>query len=65
MYAMKVVTSLVLHIMMFPFNGKVVTLDHFSYYNPQASTNPDNVLPMVGKVNPTPCVEISLCVQGF
>ena len=43
MYAMKAVTSLVLHIMMFPFNGKVVTFDHLRKYNPQASTNSDNV----------------------
>ena len=34
MYAMKAVASSMFHTMMFPFNGKLVTLDQLSYYNP-------------------------------
>ena len=58
MYAMKVVTSLVFCIMMFPFNGKVVILDQLSYYNPHASTNLENSFPMVSETSITPYVEI-------
>ena len=55
---MKAITSLVFHIMMFPFNGNVVTLDQISYYNPNASYNPDNVFATVMDAKNTPYLEI-------
>ena len=39
MYTMKEMASLVFHITMFPFNGKVVTLSQLNYYHPHATTN--------------------------
>ena len=59
MYSMKAAASSVFCIMMFPFNGKVVTLDQLSYYNPNASTNPKNVFPTVNETNNTSYVEIN------
>ena len=53
MYAMKVVTSLVFHIMMFPFNGEVFTLDQISYYKPHMFVNPENIFLMVSGTNIT------------
>jgi len=48
MYTMKVITSFVFHLMMFPHEGKVVTLYQLTYYEPQPATNVDNVFPIVG-----------------
>jgi hypothetical protein len=47
MYAMKVVASSVFHTMMFPHNGKIVTIDQVSHYEPNPSSNIDNILPFV------------------
>lgn len=47
MYAMKVVPSIVFHLMMFPHNSKVVTLDQITYHDPKFTMNPKNVLPAV------------------
>ena len=58
MYVMKAVVSLVLCIMMFTYNGKVITLDQLRYYNPNALANPENVLPTISETNNTPYVEI-------
>jgi hypothetical protein len=47
MYAMKVVASSVFHTMMFPHNGKIITIDQLTHYEPNHSTNIDNILPLV------------------
>jgi hypothetical protein len=47
MYAMKVVASSVFHTMMFPHNGKIITIDQITHYEPNHSTNIDNILPLV------------------
>jgi hypothetical protein len=47
MYAMKAVASSVYWTIMFPHNGKIVTLDQLSYYEPNPSTNVDNILPLI------------------
>jgi hypothetical protein len=47
MYAMKVVASSVFRMMMFPHNGKIVTIDQITHYEPNHSTNIDNILPLV------------------
>ena len=64
-YTMKADVSSVFCIMIFLFNGKVVTLDQLNYYDPHASTNPENILPKVGEANPTPYVNISLDVYNI
>jgi hypothetical protein len=47
MYVMKAVTSYVLRTMMFPHNGKIITIDQVSHYDPNPSSNVDNILPFV------------------
>jgi hypothetical protein len=47
MYAMKAVASSVFHTMMFPHNGKIITIDQVSHYEPNPSSNIDNILPFV------------------
>ena len=47
MYAMKAVASSVFRTMMFPHNGKIVTIDQLTHYEPNHSTNIDNILPLV------------------
>jgi hypothetical protein len=47
MYVMKFVASSVFHTMMFPHNGKIVTIDQVSHYEPNPSSNIDNILPLV------------------
>jgi hypothetical protein len=47
MYAMKAMASSVFQTIMFPHNGKIVTIDQVSYYEPNPSANFDNVLPLI------------------
>jgi hypothetical protein len=47
MYAMKVIASFVFQTMMFPHNGKIVTIDQITHYEPNHSANIDNILPLV------------------
>jgi hypothetical protein len=47
MYAMKVVASSIFHTMMFPHNGKIITIDQVSHYEPNPSANIDNFLPLI------------------
>jgi hypothetical protein len=47
MYAMKAVASSVFQTMMFPHNGKIVTIDQVSHYEPNPSANIDNILPLI------------------
>jgi hypothetical protein len=47
MYAMKAVASSVFRTMMFPHNEKIITIDQFSHYEPNPSTNIDNILPLI------------------
>jgi hypothetical protein len=44
MYAMKVIASSVFRIMMFPHNKKIITIDQVSHYEPNPSSNIDNIL---------------------
>jgi hypothetical protein len=48
MYAMKVVASSVFRKMIFPHNGKLVTIDQLTYHDPQAQLHPDNVVSSLG-----------------
>jgi hypothetical protein len=47
MYAMKATTSFVFRKMMFPHNGKIMTIAQVSHYEPNPSTNLDNILPLI------------------
>jgi hypothetical protein len=47
MYAMKALASSVFQMMMFPHNGKIITIDQLTHYKPNHSTNIDNILPLV------------------
>jgi hypothetical protein len=47
MYAMKAVASSVFRTMMFPHNGKIITIDQVSHYEPNPSANLDNILPLI------------------
>jgi hypothetical protein len=47
MYAMKAVASSVFRTMMFPHNGKIVTIDQLTHYEPNHSTNITNIIPLV------------------
>jgi hypothetical protein len=47
MYAMKAVASSVFQTMMFPHNGKIVTIDQVSHYEPNPSANLDKILPLI------------------
>jgi hypothetical protein len=44
MYAMKAIASYVFQMMMFPHNGKIITIDQVSHYEPNPSSNIDNIL---------------------
>jgi hypothetical protein len=41
------VASSVFQMMMFPHNGKIITIDQVSHYGPNHSTNIDNILPLI------------------
>jgi hypothetical protein len=47
MYAMKAVSTSVFQTMMFPHNGKIVTIDQVSHYEPNLYANIDNILPLI------------------
>jgi hypothetical protein len=47
MYAMKPVASSVFRTIMFPHNGKIVTIDQVSHYEPNPSANLNNILPLI------------------
>jgi hypothetical protein len=47
MYAMKEVASSVFRTMMFPHNGKIITIDQVSHYEPNSSANINNILPLI------------------
>jgi hypothetical protein len=47
MYAMKAVASSIFRTMMFPHNGKIMTIDQVSHYEPNPSAKLDNILPLI------------------
>jgi hypothetical protein len=59
MYAMKEVASSIFRTIMFPHNGKIVTIDQVSHYEPNPSANLDNILPLIHTNHDTyPLVEM-------
>ena len=47
MYSMRVIASTVFHLMMFPNDGNIMTVDQLTYHDPQGIMTPANVIPMV------------------
>jgi hypothetical protein len=47
MYAMNAVASSMFRTMMFPHNGKIVTIEQLIHYEPNHSANIDNILPII------------------
>jgi hypothetical protein len=47
MYAMKAVASSIFRTIMFPHNGKIVTIDQLTHYEPNPSASLDNILPLI------------------
>jgi hypothetical protein len=59
MYAMKALASSVFQTMMFPHNGKIITIDQVSHYEPNPPSNIDNILPLVHtNSDPYPLIEM-------
>lgn len=48
MYEMSAVVSSVFRVMMFPHDGKMITIDQLTYYEKKTLTTPDGVLPFIG-----------------
>ena len=51
MYAMRAVASTFFHLMMFPHEGKIVTIDQLTYHDPQGLTTPANIIPMINTID--------------
>ena len=56
---MKVIVSSVFRIILFPFDGKIVTVDQLSFYTLDYSSLPSSSIPLVGGV-PDSYVSISI-----
>jgi hypothetical protein len=52
MYYINVIASLVFHTMIFPHNGKIMSLDQFMYYDPKPKTNLENIFYTLGGNQP-------------
>ena len=52
MYAIRAVASTVFYLMMFPHEGKIVTVDKLTYHDPQGLTTPANVIPTITTIKP-------------
>jgi hypothetical protein len=61
MDTMKAFASSIFRTMMFPHNGKIITIDQVSHYEPNPSSNIDNILPFI-HTNPEtyPLIEMRL-----
>jgi hypothetical protein len=64
MYFMKAIASSIFQTMMFPHNGKIITIDQVSHYEPKPSVNIDNILPFV-HTNPNTCPLIEMGTRIF
>jgi hypothetical protein len=51
MYAMKAISSFVFRMMMFPHNEKIVTINQLTHYEPNHSTNINNILLLVHTIS--------------
>ena len=47
-YAMTAIVYSVFRLMLFPLDGKIVTVDHLSFYTPDYTTLPSIIVPLIG-----------------
>ena len=52
MYTMRAVASTVFHLMMFPHEGNIVTVDQLTYHDSQGLTTPANIIPTITTIEP-------------
>ena len=52
MYAMIAIASTVFHLMMFPHEWKIMTVDQLTYHDPQGLTVPTNVILKINTIDP-------------
>ena len=53
MYSMQALASSLFHIVCFPFNGKIVTIDQTSFKNPSVTASFGASIPIVEHYQPT------------
>ena len=49
---MRAVASTIFHLMMFPHDEKIMTVDQLTYHNLQGIIAPANVIPTINTINP-------------
>ena len=52
MYAMRVIASTIVYLMMFPLKGKIVMVDQLTYHDLQGITTPTNAIPTINTIDP-------------
>ena len=52
MYSMQAIASSLFHIVCFPFNGKIVTIDQTSFKNPSVTASSGALIPIVEHSQP-------------
>ena len=52
MCTMRAVALTVFHLMMFPHEGKIVTVDQLTHHDPQGLTIPANIIPTITTLEP-------------
>jgi hypothetical protein len=61
MYAMHIVSSLGFHTMLFPHNGKIITIDQITNQEPNQLGHIDNILPLVhSSTDLVPIIDVKL-----
>ena len=51
MYAMRAIASTIFHLMRFPHEGKIMTVDQLTYHDPQGLTAPASVIPTINTID--------------
>ena len=51
MYEMQFVSSIIFRLLMFPHDGKIVTISQLTYYDPKGLPTVEHVLPIVDTTN--------------
>jgi hypothetical protein len=63
---MKALASSIFHTMMFPHNGKIITINQVSHYEPSPSSNINNILPFVHTNSESyPLIEMGLGIFKY
>ena len=62
MYAMRVISSTMFRLLMFPHDGNTMTIDQLTYYDPKGPATPEQVLPTINNVS---IPFLSIVGQGY